>query len=217
MIGGHRCIVIDECHALSKATWQSLLKATEEPKPGVVWIFCTTEPDKVPATIRTRCTVYDLKPIPWELIADRLVSVVEAERVQIDVDIVEAIARKAAGSMRQALVFLEQVQGVADKRQALKLLDVVAEEGEVIELARLVCDKRGFSWERAIALVNKLQDESPESCRIVIVKYAAAAALGSKGFPQMHLAIIEAFKGPYNPSEGWAPLMLSLGALLMEY
>jgi len=215
LIAGSRAIVVDECHALSKATWQSLLKATEEPSAQVLWIFCTTEPDKVPPTIKTRCTCYDLKPLPWELIADRLVMVVGHEALDVEEAIVEAIARKANGSLRQALVYLEQVQGITGKKDALKLLETVAEEGEVIELARLICDGRGFTWERAMVLVNALQDESPESIRIVIVRYASAALLNKKGFNQPLLAVLDAFKGPYNPSEAWAPLLLSIGQLFM--
>lgn len=216
LVGGARVFVIDECHALSKATWQSLLKAVEEPAAGALWVFCTTEADKVPATIRTRCTVYDLKPIAWEDIADRLVTVVEAEGIETNVEIIEAIARKANGSMRQGLVFLEQVQGIFDMKQVLRLLDTVGDESEAIELARLLCGKGGCTWERAMVVVNKLAEENPESIRIIVQRYATTALMNSKSPNQQLLAVISAFQGPYSSSEGWSSLLLSLGTLLVD-
>ena len=61
--GAGRVFIIDECHMLSANAWNSMLKGIEEPPPGIYWVLCTTEPTKIPKTIKTRCVQYDLQPV----------------------------------------------------------------------------------------------------------------------------------------------------------
>ena len=75
----NKAIIIDECHALSKAAWQSLLKSVEEPPAHVFFFFCTTENGKVPETINTRCQSYFLKPLRFDDLMDLLEFVVDEE------------------------------------------------------------------------------------------------------------------------------------------
>lgn len=215
---GRKLIIIDEAHRLSKGAWDSLLLSVEEPPLHVWWAFCSTEPDKIPKTIQTRCHAFDLKPLKWDELAEYLEEVVQQERLSIPAGMAEIIARRSNGSARQALVYLSSITGVTNKNEALRLIESVdSEEGTPIQLARMVCTGRGFSWPAACALVQSMSDESPETLRLVIVNYATSMIMGAKTMSEAEaqrlLAVLQAFAGPYNSSERQAPLLLALGTL----
>lgn len=213
--GGKKFVIVDEAHALTKNTWQSLLKALEEPPAHVYWALCTTEPDKVPETIRTRCLSYKLRPLDADVLDGLLTAVRDAEGLDVPDDIVSLLSRQAEGSGRRALVYLAQCDGLSDKKQVMSLLEKgVGQEHDAIELARMLCSGKGATWENAMRYCAALKEDSPEGVRLLIVNYAAAAIPESKS-PERLLAILAAFQGPYNQSEKWAPLYLSLGQLLM--
>lgn len=104
-----KLFIVDEVHMLSNAAWNAFLKTLEEPPPHVKFIFATTEVHKVPVTILSRCQRYDFKLIGAKAIAARLRWVLEQENVLADDAAVSAIAREAAGSMRDAMSLLDQV------------------------------------------------------------------------------------------------------------
>jgi DNA polymerase III subunit gamma/tau len=101
--------VVDEVHMLSSAAWNAFLKTLEEPPPHVKFIFATTEVQKVPVTILSRCQRYDFKLIPTQTIARRLDQVLALEHIEAAPSGVQVLAREAAGSMRDAMSLLDQV------------------------------------------------------------------------------------------------------------
>jgi DNA polymerase-3 subunit gamma/tau len=101
--------IVDEVHMLSTAAWNAFLKTLEEPPPHVKFIFATTEVNKVPITILSRCQRYDFKLIPTQMIAGRLEQVLAKENVETEGAAVQVIAREAAGSMRDAMSLVDQV------------------------------------------------------------------------------------------------------------
>jgi DNA polymerase-3 subunit gamma/tau len=101
--------IVDEVHMLSTAAWNAFLKTLEEPPPHVKFIFATTEVNKVPVTILSRCQRYDFKLIPTQAIAKRLTEVLAQESIGADETSVQVLAREAAGSMRDAMSLLDQV------------------------------------------------------------------------------------------------------------
>ena len=101
--------IIDECHMLSNAAWNALLKTREEPPPHVRFIFATTEGDKVLATIISRCQRFDLRRIQTNDIVARLKYICEKEKIDAEEDALLAIARGAEGGMRDALSSLDQL------------------------------------------------------------------------------------------------------------
>ena len=105
----YKIFIIDECHMLSNAAWNALLKTLEEPPPYVRFIFATTEGDKVLATIISRCQRFDLRRIQTNDIVARLKSVCEKEKIVAEEDALLAIARGAEGGMRDALSSLDQL------------------------------------------------------------------------------------------------------------
>ena len=107
--GKHRIYVVDEVHMLSTAAFNALLKTLEEPPPNSLFVFATTNPEKVPATVLSRCQRYDLRRIPVSVVADRLRLIAEAENIQISDNSLRAIAREGDGSMRDAQTLLDQI------------------------------------------------------------------------------------------------------------
>jgi len=104
-----KIFIVDEVHMLSQNAWNAFLKTLEEPPPHVKFIFATTEVNKVPVTILSRCQRYDFKLIGVDDIAGHLTGILEREGVEADEAAVRIIAREAAGSMRDALSLLDQV------------------------------------------------------------------------------------------------------------
>ena len=105
----YKIFIVDECHMLSNAAWNALLKTLEEPPPHVRFIFATTEGDKVLATIISRCQRFDLRRIQTNDIVSRLKYICEKEGITAEEDALLAIARGAEGGMRDALSSLDQL------------------------------------------------------------------------------------------------------------
>ena len=106
--GREKVYIIDEAQRLSREAFDALLKLFEEPPPGVRFVLCTTEPQKMPPTIAGRCQRFEFRRIPTDVIAGHLQKVAAAEGIQVDQPAAEAIARQAEGAARDALSLLEQ-------------------------------------------------------------------------------------------------------------
>ena len=106
--GRFKVYLIDEVHMLSTHSFNALLKTLEEPPPHVKFLFATTDPQKLPVTVLSRCLQFNLKKLSPQLIAEQLGRIVESEDVSAESDGLRAIARAADGSMRDALSLLDQ-------------------------------------------------------------------------------------------------------------
>lgn len=120
MNGSYRVIVIDEVHMLSKAAFNALLKTLEEPPGHVIFIFATTEVNKVPQTILSRVQKFDFKRIGPRAIMDRLQFICTKESIQFEEEALAIIADKADGSMRDSLTFFDQVYAFSGKSITLE-------------------------------------------------------------------------------------------------
>jgi DNA polymerase-3 subunit gamma/tau len=107
-VGRYKVYLIDEVHMLSKAAFNSMLKTLEEPPEHVKFVLATTDPQKIPVTVLSRCLQFNLKQLPPALIVARLATILEAEEVASDVPALTLLARAAQGSMRDALSLLDQ-------------------------------------------------------------------------------------------------------------
>lgn len=212
---GLKCIILDEAHRLSKQAWDSLLKAIEEPPEYVYWMLCTTEPEKIPATIKSRCAPITLKLISDQDLEKLVDRVCKAEGIEISDGIFQLVVREANGSARQALVNLNLCRDVEDRKEAAELLRTALESDPVLELCRYVTAGSG-SWMKAMAIVEKLEGQSPEGVRIVVCNYLASVLKNAKSdkAATATLRILDAFASPYSQSEGLAPLFLSIGNAL---
>lgn len=109
----YKIFIIDECHALSNQAWQSLLKVLEESPAKSVFLLCTTNPEKIPATILSRVQTFQLSKISLDGICNRLIHVIECEKsegrdITYETDAVNYIAKLANGGMRDALTLLDK-------------------------------------------------------------------------------------------------------------
>ena len=110
----YKVYIIDEVHALTSQAFQALLKTLEEPPPNVKFIFCTTEPNKVPDTILSRCQRFDFSSINDVSIADRLREIARIEGFEVAEDALELVARRARGSMRDSQSLFDQLLAFSD-------------------------------------------------------------------------------------------------------
>jgi DNA polymerase III subunit gamma/tau len=151
--------IIDEVHMLTEPAFNALLKTLEEPPEHVKFIFCTTEPEKIPITILSRCQRFDFAGIQTRQIIDRLRQIVEGEGVEAEPEALEILARRAAGSMRDSQSLLEQLLafgsrkitvadvhrllGTAGTERIARIVDQLVERnaaGALAELDRAVAD-----------------------------------------------------------------------------
>lgn len=152
--GGHKRIyIIDEVHRLSGAAFDALLKTLEEPPAHVVFICATTEPLKVPNTILSRTQRFDFKRISPTDISNHLKKIARLEKIEIDEEALRILARKADGSIRDALSLLDQITAFAGDK--IRVADVVDALG-LVDKALL------FDFTKAIA-----SHDSRESLKII--------------------------------------------------
>jgi len=155
----YKIYIIDEVHMLTKEAFNALLKTLEEPPPHVKFIFATTEVQKIPVTILSRCQRFDFAGIGMQKIVERLKQLVAGEGLKADEEALTMIARRAAGSMRDAQSLLDQLLAFGGDRltaeQVHQLLGT-ANEDRVAEIAAAVLEP---DPKRALDLVGKAADE----------------------------------------------------------
>lgn len=144
VIGRYKIFIIDEVHMLSKSAFNALLKTLEEPPAHVKFIFATTEINKVPETILSRCITFNLHPVSNETIAKYLVQIAKLEKFTLEEDAAKIIAMEAEGSVRDSLSILEQAMMISLTEQSVITGDMIrdivggAKEADIEELLELV-------------------------------------------------------------------------------
>jgi DNA polymerase-3 subunit gamma/tau len=118
----YRIYIIDEVHMLTREAFNALLKTMEEPPSHVKFILCTTEPQRVPATIQSRCQRFDFRPIRTAEIASKLTSILESEGITAAPAALQQLARLGRGSMRDALSMLDRVLAAGEASLDLELV-----------------------------------------------------------------------------------------------
>lgn len=128
----YKVYIIDEVHMLTKEAFNALLKTLEEPPPHVLFIFATTEPHRVPPTILSRCQRFDFRRIEIQKIIERLSLISQQDKIQIDYDSLFTIAKKANGSLRDALSIFDQVVSFCGEKikfeDVIKALNIIDQE-----------------------------------------------------------------------------------------
>ena len=160
--GRYKVYLIDEVHMLSKSSFNALLKTLEEPPSHVVFIFATTNPEKIPKTVQSRCLQLNLKTVGGSTLTNHLQKIIELENIPYDQESIELIASSASGSVRDALTLLDQAiahgNGILDSNNVNKLLGTI-DNTLLISLLDSIIDGRG---EEAFNYLYKIEELSPE-------------------------------------------------------
>ena len=178
--------IIDEAHMLTTDAWNAFLKTLEEPPPHVLFVLATTEPHKVPETVRSRVQRFDFRRVPVPAIGHLLADVARQENEQVDADAFALLAAAAQGSLRDALVLLEQALGAGERpvtvavaRRSLGLTDPSTLHALVTSLAG--ADAAG-ALRAAAAAFDAGAD--PRQLFRDVARLARAAELVALGYPE---------------------------------
>ena len=200
--GPYKIYLIDEVHMLSAGAFNALLKTLEEPPEHVKFIFATTEAQKVPATITSRCQRFDLRRIPTEAIAAHLLDIARKEQITMEPEASDAIARGAEGGLRDAESMLDQavafcgqnitaadvmsvfgftpretIQSLMEHilaRDAASTLAVVAEQASAgRDLSRLLEDLMGYVRDQLVAGVASKSGAAPREKLLMLLDHFA--------------------------------------------
>ncbi len=186
-VGRFKVYMIDEVHMLTGHAFNAMLKTLEEPPPHVKFILATTDPQKIPVTVLSRCLQFNLKQMPGESIVGHLENVLGQEQIPFEVPALRLLGQAASGSMRDALSLTDQaiaysaghlteesvrgMLGTIDQRHLIRLLDALqsGQAQAVLEIADEL-STRGLSYRAALADLAVLLS------RIAIVQRVALAA-----------------------------------------
>ncbi len=206
--GRFKVYLVDEVHMLSRQSFNALLKTLEEPPPHVKFLFATTDPQKLPVTVLSRCLQFNLKRLSTQQIVDRMMQICTAEDLAADPSALKRIARAASGSMRDALSLLDQALAYGGDRV---IDDDVAEmlgsmdRHRILDLLRALTTAEGPVLLEQIHLLDELVpdygmvlDELATTLqRIAVIQLAGSAALDDEDDP----AAMETLAAEMSPEQ----------------
>ena len=153
----YKVFIIDECHSLSNQAWQAMLKTLEEPPAKAIFIFCTTNPEKIPATILSRVQRYNFQRISQKGVLERLEYIVDKEGIDCpSIEPLKYIAKIADGGMRDAITLLDKTTSYSNTitmNTVVEALGVVDYDTMFALVKALVKDA---SAEKSIEIINKV-------------------------------------------------------------
>lgn len=163
----HKVFIIDEVHMLSKAAFNALLKTLEEPNKNTVFILATTEVEKIPLTISSRCQVINFKSLNAEKLNNLIETVCSNEKIIIDNDSINLISQEANGSARDSLSILELLSNSLDSEisfsEAIKKLGI-APKNKVIEITKEILDS---NTKKALEIISEIRKSGLDSKKFI--------------------------------------------------
>ena len=165
--GRYKVYLIDEVHMLSRNSFNALLKTLEEPPPHVKFLLATTDPQKLPVTVLSRCLQFNLTRLTPRLIQERLDQICAAESIETDGAAIALIARAADGSLRDALSLLDQAiaycGGKLEEGQVASMLGTI-DRAHVARLLRLLADQDAAG---VISALHEIDEQFPDYARLL--------------------------------------------------
>jgi DNA polymerase-3 subunit gamma/tau len=206
--GGSKVFLLDECHALSSAAMEGLLKELEDTPKNVYYFLCTTNPEKLKPTLIGRCIQYTLQPLNKEDMNSLLDYVVKKENEKLDKEVYKVIIKSSKGHPRNALNLLQQVLPVSDKKRLKIAENYQSEETASITLCRSLLNQEGF--DTAQEILKGLKDQNAETIRRHVIGYCQSVLLGKnyKGSHEKAANMLEEFSRP-TYDMGFAQIVLS--------
>lgn len=192
--------IIDEAHMLSNSAFNALLKTLEEPPDHVIFVLATTEPERIPATITSRCQRFEFKRIKLHDVADRLAYIIAQEGVTAEPAALEYIARQGGGSMRDAISLLDQLTAYSSQEITLELVRTVLGSVASQSVTELVEALINRDTAAGLNVINRVVGDGldPRQFAREIVEYLRAVMLAKLGdaptllnLPDETLAIVK--------------------------
>lgn len=210
--GRYKVYLIDEVHMLSKHSFNALLKTLEEPPPHVKFLLATTDPQKLPVTILSRCLQFNLKALSRTQISQQLDYVLEQEKIPFDKESLSQLARAAQGSMRDALSLTDQaiaqgngvvglqivtdMLGLMDKNQVLKLVHAIVQKDSaaVMQQVEFMANQApdfGLVLAEIMSLLHQiaLTQFVPDACKLETISARAIFQL-AKSVPAEQIQLL---------------------------
>jgi len=192
--GGNTCYILDEFHGISKAAAQGFLKLLEDTPPYIYFVLCSSQPEKIDKAIRTRITGFTLNEISVLALVTRLADVLASEGKTAPDQAITTIAKAANGSMRTALVLLEQAVAVDFDTEVIagfkSIEDDLEARQDLRDLCKAIIFKQG-TWDLIYSTVNAIPDDQLEPARWYVLAYAKSCMAKTNSAPLAARCILE--------------------------
>ena len=197
--GSSRIYLIDEAQQLTSAAQNALLKMTEDTPSHVYFFFCTTDPQKIVNTLKTRASVVTVSPLAAGDMLGLLKKTCDKHNVKATKEVLERIVDVADGSSRKALVLLYQIAGLKKEEQQLEAISKSDSKAQAIELCRKLINPR-VKWPEIADLLLRIEEE-PETIRWMMLGYATSVLLKGGKLANACFVILEEFSDNYFDSK----------------
>lgn len=177
----YRVYIMDEVHRITSNSMDCLLNDLEKPPSHVIFILCTTEPEKLLKTIRSRCHQFAVKQLNKKVMVELLSSIAKKEKKKLSDKILNEIALQTEGTPRDALVLLDKIIDIKEEKKALKIIEehVPFEDTEAFELVKKFVSGK-LTWKEAAKIIKSLDNNVDyEKLRHGMMAYAEAVLLNS--------------------------------------
>lgn len=165
-INKYKVYIIDEVHMLTTGAFNALLKTLEEPPAHIIFILATTEPHKIPMTILSRCQRFDFKRISNRDLVKRLKYVVDQEKIKIEENCLEEIARLSNGGMRDALSILDQVNAYADDQIKIEQIHEINGTLTPVEIKNFILNIKNKKLEEILELIEQYDNKGKDFVKL---------------------------------------------------
>lgn len=194
--GDTRVWIIDECHKMTNDAQNALLKILEDTPSHIYFVLCTTDPQKLLATIKGRCSEFQMKPLTETQMKGLLKKVARDEGETLTDEVMETLVESSQGHPRNALQILEQVLNADPARRQETALKASEQISQTIQLCRALLGRS--PWLKVASILSGLKDQEPESIRRAVLGYCQAVLL--KGDNILAGAVMEEFIEPFYDS-----------------
>ncbi len=211
--------VIDEVHMLSNAAFNALLKTLEEPPAHALFVLATTEPHKIPETIQSRCQRFDFRRVSVQQIVAKLRRICQAENVNVEPAALEAIARAATGSLRDAESLLDQILAFADETITLEQVQRLLGTSPQHAVAQLIDHLIAGDAAAGLRIINQVVDDGTDPRQLTrqLLEYLRGLLLlqtGGEGLLNVTAETLERMREQVQalPTERLAEVIRRFGA-----
>ncbi len=207
--GGNKAWILDEFHlfgeggASSKNKPQNaLLKILEEPPEHCFFLLCSTDPDMILKTIRSRCSEFEVQKLSARNCKMLLRNICNKLDTNIPTKVLDQVAASSEGLPRDALTILEKVLDLPEKEMLRAAKQAIASEGQAIDLCRALMQRK--PWDNIVSILKGIEGEEPEKIRRMMIDYCSKVILNKNPDPQAYV-VFDCFREPFY-NNGWPGL-----------